>query len=149
MPTRKKARKVSDDPNVLRDDWLRVLAELIVTVRVWAEELDWSTRQITKKMTDSRLGRYEAPALLMQKETARVLLEPIARFTPGTDGVVDLYLMPAYEDVAVLYFVEGQWLLQFVFSESPPVATSAAEERCLFTKDSFGRVLDAMVANAS
>ena len=33
---------------------------------------------------------YQAPALLLQKETARVLLEPVGRAAPGAEGVVDL-----------------------------------------------------------
>jgi len=84
-----------DDPGVLWDEWLDLLADLMSQVKSWAEELGWSTRQIVKKMKDSRLGAYEAPALLMQKETTRVLLDPVTRFAPGADGVVDLYLMPA------------------------------------------------------
>ena len=82
-------RPSSIDPGCVRDEWagpsLRTDSK---TVRGWAEELDWSTSQIGKRMKDSRLGSYEAPALIMQKETIRVLLEPVARFAPGTDGVV-------------------------------------------------------------
>lgn len=37
------------------------------------------TRQIAKQVKDSRLDGYEAPALLMQKETTGVLLDPVAR----------------------------------------------------------------------
>src|SRR5204863_6014359 len=87
--------------------------------------LDWSTRQIGKKMKDSRLGSYEAPALIMQKETIRVLLDPVARFAPGTDGVVDLYLMPAYDDIASLSFVQGEWRVHYMY---PRTATAAMIE---------------------
>jgi hypothetical protein len=34
--------------------------------------------------------------------------DPIARFTPGSDNVVDLYLMRAYDDIASLYSVRGE-----------------------------------------
>ncbi len=45
------------------------------------------------------------PALLMQEgPSAGLILEPIARSAPGADGVVDLYLLPAYDDIASLYF---------------------------------------------
>ena len=60
-------------------------------------------------MDDSRLGVYQAPALLLRKETARVFLEPIARSAPGTDGVVDLDPMPSCDDIARLYFENGEW----------------------------------------
>src|SRR5271155_4741049 len=100
MATKNKNHERVDDPGVLRDEWLNVLADLTSSVKGWAEELDWSTRQISKKMKDSRLGFYEAPAWLMHKETIHVLLDPVARFAPGADGVVDLYLIPAYDDIA-------------------------------------------------
>src|SRR5271155_1666039 len=123
MATRNKTDKDVDDSGVLRDRWLKVLADLTSNVKSWAEELDWSTRQIAKKMKDSRLGSYDAPALLMQKETTRVLLDPVARFTPGADGVVDLYLMPAYDDIASLYLVDGEWQLHYMFAGNSTVAT--------------------------
>src|SRR5271154_4385269 len=123
MAIRKKANTQTDDSGVLREQWLTVLADLTTSVKRWAEELDWSTRQIPKKMKDSRLGAYEAPALLMQKDTTRVLLDPVARFTPGADGLVDLYLMPAYDDIASLYLVDGKWRLHYMYAGTPTVAT--------------------------
>ena len=51
----------------------------------------------------------------MQREIDRVLLEPVTRFAPGTDGVVDLYLMPAYDDIATIYRVGGEWKLHYAF----------------------------------
>ena len=85
MATRNKTDKRVDDSGLLRDQWLKVLADLTSNVKSWAEELDWSTRQIAKKMKDSRLGSYDAPALLMQKETTRVLLDPVAGLNPSMD----------------------------------------------------------------
>ena len=76
-------KTAKDDPEALRTEWLNRLSGLILLIKGWAEDLDWSTRRIQKKMKDSRLGKYEAPALLMQKDTTRVLLDPIARFSPG------------------------------------------------------------------
>jgi hypothetical protein len=149
MATRNKTGRRVDDAGVLRDEWLKVLADLTAKVKTWAEELNWSTRQIAKKMKDSRLGEYEAPALLMQKETTRVLLDPIARFTPGADGVVDLYLLPAYDDIASLYLVDGEWRLHYMFSGTPTVATISQAQPCPLSKDAVGRVLDEMSMNAS
>ena len=83
MPTRNKTEKQRDDSGVLRDQWLKVLGDLTSNVKSWAEELDWSTRQIAKRMKDSRLGSYDAPALLMQKETIRVLLDPVRGSRPA------------------------------------------------------------------
>ena len=52
----------------------------------------------------------------MQEGTVRIILEPIARSTPGAEGVVDLYLMPAYDDVATLFYEDG-WKLHYPFPE--------------------------------
>ena len=111
MATAETSTNQAEDQEKLREEWLGRLSDLVETVRNWTLDLDWSTRQIEKKMGDSRLGTYKAPALLLQKETARVLLEPIARFAPGVEGVVDLYLMPAYDDIATLYFYDDGWQL--------------------------------------
>jgi hypothetical protein len=149
MATRKKADDRIDDSRSQRDQWLSVLSDLTSNVKSWAEDLDWSTRQIAKKMKDSRLGDYEAPALLMQKETTRVLLDPIARFAPGTDGVVDLYLMPAYDDIASLYLVDGQWRLHYMFAGTPTVATIKQAESRPLSKETIGLVLNEMSMHAT
>ena len=149
MATRRKSDKQQDDSGVLREQWLKVLADLTSNVKSWAEEFDWSTRQIAKKMKDSRLGSYDAPALLMQKETIRVLLDPVARFTPGADGVVDLYLMPAYDDIASLYLVDGEWRLHYMFSGNPTVATIRQAESWPLSKEAIGRVLHEMSTHAA
>jgi hypothetical protein len=85
----------------------------------------------------------------MQKETTRVLLDPVARFVPGADGVVDLYLMPAYDDIASLYFVDGKWRLHYMFAATPTVATISQAEPVTLSKDVIGRVLDEMSSHAS
>jgi hypothetical protein len=149
MASRNKIDKHVDDSGEVRDQWLKILADLTSKVKNWAEELNWSTRQIAKKMKDSRLGSYDAPALLMQKETTRVLLDPVARFTPGADGVVDLYLMPAYDDIASLYLVNGEWRLHYVFSGTPAAAEIRQAESWPLSRDAIGRILNEMSINAA
>jgi hypothetical protein len=139
----------SVDPEDLRTEWLDRLLRLTKLVRGWAEELGWSTRQIEKKLKDSRLGIYEAPALIMQKGTTRVLLDPIARFAPGADGVVDLYLMPAYDDIASLYFADGEWRLHYIFPPTPPVATIRDADSRPLSKEALTQVLDEMSGHAA
>jgi hypothetical protein len=147
MATAQPSREQTDDPDSLRDEWLGHLAELVNTVNGWAVELGWSTRQISKKMKESPLGSFEAPALLLQRETVRVLLDPVARFVPGADGVVDLYLMPAYDDIASLYLVDGQWRLFYVYPDAG--AVDKGRDAIPLSKESFGRALDDMCAHAS
>ncbi len=149
MATAAKTECENGDPALLRAEWLDRLAKLTSLVKGWATELDWSTREISKKIKDSRLGAYEAPALLMQRETIRVLLDPIARFTPGADGVVDLYLMPAYDDIASLYLMNGDWQLHYMFAVAKSAATIRHAESSPLSKEALERVLAEMTANAA
>lgn len=140
---------LSEDPDKLRDDWLGRLSDLVNDVETWAKELDWSTRRIEKKLEDSQVGKYLAPALLMQKETTRVLLEPIARSAPGAEGVVDLYLMPAYDDIASLYYWEGGWKLHYLFPGDPIVSTISDASSKPLSRESLQEVLEEMSRNAA
>jgi hypothetical protein len=144
--TRKNMTDDAETAAGLRDEWLSRLDQLAASVKAWVEELDWSTRVISKKMNDSRLGRYEAPSLMMQKEATRVLLDPVARFAPGTEGVVDLYLMPGYDDIATLSFADGAWGLHHLLSGDRVSAAKQMEHRPL-TKDTLAQVLNELTAH--
>ena len=133
----------------MRDEWLRRFFNLTDLVRSWAEELDWSTRQIEKRMKDSRLGAYEALALIMQQGTTRVLLDPVARFAPGSEGVVNLYLMPAYGDIASLFFVNGEWRLHYTSPRKQSVETTTEPEPRMLSKETLAEVLNEMSNHAA
>lgn len=137
-----------EDPARERDDWLRVLNELVEKVQGWVRP-EWSTRVIQKAVQDSDLGEYRAPALLIQREIARVLLEPITRFAPGTDGVADLYLMPAYDGIASLYRVAGEWRLHYAFRGENVVAGIRNAEALPLTAENFLRVLESIATHAA
>jgi hypothetical protein len=135
------------DPDL--EAWLDRLGRLVADVKRWAEELDWSTRVITKKMKESHLGTYSAPALLLQKETARILLDPIGESAPGADGVVDLYLMPAYDDIAILYLSKGVWRMHYTFEGEPARMTIRDADSVPFNPETLGRALDEMCRRAA
>jgi hypothetical protein len=138
-----------DDPDTTRNDWLRQLDELIRHVRGWAEASGWRTRVIDKSMRDSVLGTYKAPAMLMQRETVEVILDPIGRFAPGTDGVVDLYLLPAYDDIASLYSVAGAWRLQYAFRPNAATVGNKPADAITLDDASFNRVLNEIATHAA
>ena len=116
----------------LRDAWLHRLSLLIEQVETWATELGWATRRIEKRLDDSQIGAYQAPALLLQEETVRVLLEPIGHSAPGAEGVVDLYIMPAYDDIASLYYHGGGWQLYYMRpGETESVSTWEGQSKSL------------------
>jgi hypothetical protein len=129
-------------------DWLRLVSELTDSVREWAREFDWSTKVVEKPMEDSEIGNYKAPALLLQQEITKVLLEPIARQGPGTEGLVDLYLMPGYDDIASLYYYDHCWNLHYQAPSAPVVASIREGKAKPLTKASFLKTLEDMRRHA-
>lgn len=132
-----------------RHDWLKKLNNLVEQVAKWARDLDWSTRVVEKSMEDAEIGNYSAPGLLLQWESVRLFLEPVARSVPGTEGIVELYLMPSYDDIAGLYYYDGRWNVHYVFDSDPAVATVREGEARPLTKSTLSRVLNEMKAHAA
>ena len=131
-----------------RHEWLEKLRRLVTTVKGWAEELDWATKTVEKKMEDAEIGNYKAPGLLLQHETVRLFLEPVARTAPGADGVVDLYLMPSYDDIASLYYYNDRWNVHYLFGETPTVGNLREAEARPLTKATLRKVFSEMKAHA-
>jgi hypothetical protein len=149
MPGPETRRPLVDNPEATRDEWLANLRELMTQVKGWAEGSGWRTRVIEKSMNDSVLGQYKAPAVLMQRETVEVILDPVGRFAPGTDGVVDLYLLPAYDDIASLYLVDGAWRLHYAFRSTAVVARNKTAESMILDEASVNRVLNEIAVHAA
>ena len=131
-----------------RQEWFDRLGKLVDSVKQWATDLGWSTKVIEKKMEDPEIGNYKAPALLVQEELVRILLEPVARSAAGTEGLVDLYLMPSYDDIASLYYYNDRWNVHYMFHGTPTVANIGEAEAKPLTKVTLRKVLDEMKAHA-
>jgi hypothetical protein len=124
-----------------RTIWIDRVSSLVGQIEQWAKELGWSTRRIEKGLEDLRIGKHRLPALLMQDETRRILLEPVGRTTPGAEGVVDLYLMPAYDDIARLYFCEDRWNVHYMFANTKPTTTVRETDPLPLSKETLEKVL--------
>jgi hypothetical protein len=140
--------KDSRDRVRLLHDWLVRLSSLGRIVEAWVKQLGWSTKWIEKPLEDSQIGKYKAPCLLMQEETTKVLLEPIARSAAGTEGLVDLYLMPGYDDIASLYYYGNRWNLHYVAQDQKVVGNIRDAQAKPLTKASLRKVLEEMSQNA-
>ena len=146
--TREELEGIARQRVTARHEWLERLRKLVATVKGWADELDWATRVVNKKMEDAEIGNYKASALLLQKETVRLFLEPVARSAPGTEGVVDLYLMPSYDDIASLYYDNNRWNVHYLFEEAPTVGNIFEGKAKPLTKATIEKVFDEMSAHA-
>jgi hypothetical protein len=127
-----------------RKAWIACVSELADQVERWGKELGWSSRRIDKRLDDSQIGTHQVPALLLQADLVRVLLDPVSPHAPGAEGIVDLYLMPGYDDVASLYHCDGKWQLHYVFPRSGAVAGVREAESTPLSKETFSAVLEAM-----
>jgi hypothetical protein len=155
-PTDPEATREDFDQDVRRrvqilHDWLGVLNQLIGSVEGWVKELGWSTRWIDKPLEDPRIGEYRAPCLLMQETTDRLLLEPVARSVSDTEteGVVDLYLMPAYDDIASLFRREGRWTVHYLFPDMTGITDPLKAPGKPLSKGTLEEVLEAMRQHAT
>jgi hypothetical protein len=88
---------------------------LVDQVAVWAKDAGWVTKPYPKRMRARNRSVFEIPALYLQRGPTQLLLDPIAFDVPGSEAVVDLYLMPTYDDMASLYFREGRWTIHYAF----------------------------------
>ncbi len=84
----------------------------------------------------------------MQREIPRLILEPISPFPAGADGVVDLYLMPAYDDIARLVRVDGRWDLYYAFRGEKQVAGMRNNPAVPLNEENFLRVLESIGGHA-
>ena len=128
--------------------WLGRLSSLISSVETWVKDLDWATRRIESSMDDSHIGKYKAPCLLMQEGKDRILLEPRHCSASGKEGVVDFYLMPAYDDIARLKYSDGRWNLHYLSHGIIGVPVSQAPPKPL-SKETIREVLEEMRAHAA
>jgi hypothetical protein len=138
------------NPEAVKAEWLDRLERLVADVKGWAEADGWRTRVYRKPMNeDPALGRYEAPRLVMERERDGVVvaLNPVARFVPGADGGVDLYLMPGYDDIASLYYEGGRWHVHYA-RRSDLAGTQLADqiESLPYSEETIRRILDSMAA---
>jgi len=132
-----------------RDQFQNRVEALVEDVKAWVEPHEWVTRDYQKKMRDVDRQLYVVPALYLQKGPTRVLLDPVAYDVPGAEGVVDLYLMPTYDDMASLYFEEGKWTIHYAFRPDAGENHSVVEARILpLDAEAINQVLDSIAAHA-
>ena len=130
--------------------WVEQLDHLFGQIESWAKKLGWVAKRIERPMEDPGIGNYKAPGLVMQEpdDASRVLLEPISRAAPGTEGVVDLYLMPAYDDIASLYYYQDRWNVHYLFEGAPAVGNIREADAVALSQETLARVLAEMKKNA-
>ena len=150
MPQPETREPQTESPEIILDRWKDRLKTLMDEVRGWVERHGWRTRTIEKPVDDRRLGRHTVNVLLMEKDTIEVALNPVSPLVPGAEGAVDLYLVPAYDDIASLYLEDGRWMIHYVFAHDAREAYPMSEVEPLpLSEGSIVRVLGAISSHAS
>ena len=103
----------------VRDEWVAAVEQLVGDAEGWAHKHDWAVRREPKIIQEDRLGQYTVPRLLIHATAGRLLLDPVARYVPGALGVVDLYVLPAYDAVMVSRTDDG-WRLHPIGADDVP-----------------------------
>jgi hypothetical protein len=83
--------------------------------------------------------------LLIQADLAKLLLEPVSRFVPGGEGLIDLYLMPEYDDIASIYRYGDGWHIHYLFPGEQAVASPRDATARPFDAATFADVVAEMV----
>jgi hypothetical protein len=92
---------------------------------------------------------FSIPSLFLQKGPTLLLLDPIAYDVPGSDGVVDLYLMPTYDDMASLSLNDGIWMIHYPISHEEANAHAMNEpQSTALSQAILIKVLDSIADHA-
>ncbi len=150
MPDPETQQSQIENPEVVLAHWQERLKNLVHEVKEWVEGAGWRTRTIEKPINDRKLGRHTVPVLLMEKDTVEVALNPVSPLVPGAEGAVDLYLVPAYDDIASLYFEGGEWLIHYAFPADPGETHSLTEVEAMpLSEETLLRVMNSIASHAA
>jgi hypothetical protein len=87
---------------MLLQDWLNASGDLLKEAEEWSKEQGWPVKRYSKNVKEDFLGSYKQERLVFSAEGSQLALVPVGRFAPGTDGMFDLAVMPAYDSVMVV-----------------------------------------------
>ena len=136
-----------EDPDAVRAEWLGRLHALAAQVKGWVEPAGWRTRLVSKPTRDSELGRFDVPLLLMERDGVELALNPVSRFVGESEGAVDLYLVPAYDQVAGIVLNDGEWAIHYVFRSEGESGPGEVVSMAL-SASNLDRVMGAMSSHA-
>jgi hypothetical protein len=91
------------------EEWRTAIATVESQAEGWAVEAEWRCQRVNKKVSESLIGTYQAPQLLMFAAPNLYVLDPVARFIPGGQGSFDLAIQPSYQTTSLYRGDSGVW----------------------------------------
>jgi hypothetical protein len=132
-----------------REQFRRRVEELVERFEKEIDRGEWFTRRYPKRLRDDAREVYEVPALLVQRGATALLLDPVGYDVPGAEGAADLYLMPAYDPMASLFFEGGRWVIHYAFPPDPAETHSVVEFQELpLNREMMNQVLNSIFDHA-
>jgi hypothetical protein len=122
---------------MVRDEWMDALNKVGGQAEKWSSEVGWRSRRVNKAISESLLGSYEAPQLLIFAEPNLYVLDPIARFVPGAQGLLDLSVQPSYNTSSLYRDDSGKWHVHLEIRNGVAHGT-----RVDWSKDAFLRCIE-------
>ncbi len=117
------------------EDWSSAVESLIADAERWSKKHDWPTKREAKQVEESLLGAYEVPQLLLFADGVTFLVDPIARFAAGAEGVAELAVVPSYNYLVIPRKSAGWYI---VAAEHPHASSNKLES---LNEDSFLRAV--------
>ena len=91
------------------EEWKRSVDDLVGYTESWAKEFGWVTKRVPKRLSETLLGTYLTPQLLMHAAPNLYVLDPVARFVPGAAGAFDLSVQPSFYTINLYRDYGGAW----------------------------------------
>lgn len=91
------------------DEWKHAIGTIEQQAEEWATEAGWRSRSVNKRISESLIGNYEAPQLLIFAEPNLYVFDPLARFIPGGQGAFDIAIQPSYHATSLYRDDCGKW----------------------------------------
>lgn len=102
-------------------EWSTAVEDLIADAEGWSQKHGWITRRKTKEIDEALLETYEAPQLLLYADGTTLVLDPVARFAMGAEGVAELAVVPSYDHMVLPRIADDGW---HILSDEPTRAKS-------------------------
>lgn len=90
-------------------EWRHAQDSMLSEAKAAAASKHWYVEQDEKDVSENLLGDYKAPRLRVRTPDKEVVLDPIAYFGSGRQGVVDLVVLPTYETEYLITFKNACW----------------------------------------
>jgi hypothetical protein len=97
-------------------EWSTAVEELIADAEGWSRKRGWITKRKTREIDEAFLETYKVPQLLFYADGATLVLDPVARFAMGAEGVAEMAAVPSYDHLVLPRTAGGGWR---ILAEAP------------------------------